>query len=253
MTNARGEIIMFHKISLFILSIGILFAVNIQANESLLFPDTSLFETEELTPAMPMIVCDNPLFQFPRKVEGTIVTHTFNIKNDGDAVLTILNVKAGCGCSTTHYDNAILPGKTGVIVLKIDTDGYGGKTYTDIIHVISNDPNTPDLELKAVGPIDSLATVSPKGVSFKGKCSDTHETIVTITPNQDYEFEITGFDLGKLKGKIDCVLKNHSKYYQLVVRNQMKTPGKYWGKIVLNTNHQQKKHFDVWVSAMLKN
>ncbi|ETR74132.1 MAG: hypothetical protein OMM_00439 [Candidatus Magnetoglobus multicellularis str. Araruama] len=229
------------KSVLYILSVLLLVGVT-HATEPPLFPDTSLFESGEFTKALPIIACDAGVFQFSQVLEGTIVKHTFEIQNRGDAILQILKVKTGCGCSTASYDNEILPGKTGKITLNIDTNGYGGKLYTDIIHVISNDSSTPDFILKASGPVDILATVTPKGISFKGKCSDSHEAIVTIEPNPKYRCEITGFDLAELKGKITCNLKKQNQMYLLTVRNQIKTPGRYWGKIVLNTNNEKHKN-----------
>jgi len=236
----------------FYIFFGLIFAVASHAADPPLFPNNQLFDNGEFTRALPIITCDANVFQFSRVLEGHVITHTFVIKNNGDAILQILEVKTGCGCSTASYDAEIPPGKSGNLTLKIDTEGYGGKQYKDVIHIISNDPNTPDFELKARGQVDSLATVSPKGVSFKGKCSSLHETMVTIEPNQNYPFEITGFDLGKLKDKVICTLIKQDRSYLLSVQNQMKKPGRYWGKIVLNTDHEKSKHLDLWVSATLK-
>jgi len=238
--------------TIFCIIIGLIFANVVHSSDQLLFPDNQLFEAGEFTKTLPIITCDADTFHFSKVLEGNIITHTYVIKNRGDAILQILKVKTGCGCSTVHYDAEIPPGKSGDLTLKIDTDGYGGKLYKDVIHVISNDPNTPDFKLTASGPVDSLATVSPKGVSFKGKCSAIHEATVTIEPNAKYSFEITGFNLGKLKDKVVCNLIRKESAYLLSVRNQMKTPGRYWGKIVLNTDHQKKKQLDLWVSATLK-
>jgi len=232
--------------------IGLIFSVPVHSSDPLLFPDNQLFETGEFTQALPIISCESDTFEFAKVLEGQLITHTFVIKNSGDAFLHILKVKTGCGCSTVNYDAEIPPGKSGNLTLKIDTDGYGGKLYKDVIHILSNDPNTPDFTLTARGPVESLAIISPKGVSFKGRCNTLHEAMVKIEPNGNDSFAITGFDLGKLKDKIACTLTKNERTYVLSVRNQMKSPGRYWGKIVLNTNHQKKKHLDLWVSANLK-
>jgi hypothetical protein len=239
------------KVFLYI-TIGLIFASFVHSTDPPLFPNNQLFETGEFTQALPQITCDVDDFRFSQVLEGIIVTHTYKVKNSGDALLQILKVKTGCGCSTVSYDNEILPGKSGNITLRINTDGYGGKQYNEIIHVMTNDPNTPDFKLTASGPVASLAIFSPKGVSFKGKCTSLHEALVTITPNNDYSFEITGINLGNLKDKIACTLTKKESAYVLSVLNQMKTPGRYWGKIILNTDHQTKKQLDLWVSANLK-
>jgi hypothetical protein len=232
--------------------IGLIFATVVYSSDQFLFPDNHLFDTGEFTKALPRITCDAKNFEFSRVLEGQIVTHTFVINNTGDAILQISNVKTGCGCSSASYDDEILPGQSGNLTLKIDTNGYGGKQYKDEIHIISNDPNTPDYIVSASGPVEELATVSPKGVSFKGKCTALHEAMVKIEPNRNYAFEITGFDLGKLKDKIVCNLIKQDSAYLLSVRNQLQTPGRYWGKVVLKTDCQNSKQLDLWVSANLK-
>jgi len=236
----------------FYIIIGLIFAITIHAADHPLFPDNQLFDNGEFTRALPIISCDANDFQFSSVLEGHLITHSYIIENNGDAILQISEVKTGCGCSTVNYDAEIPPGKTGNLTLKIDTEGYGGKQYKEVIHIISNDPNTPDFELTARGQVNSLASVSPKGVSFKGKCTALHETIVTIIPNQNYSFEITGFDLGKLKDKVICTLTKKERSYLLSVQNNMKSPGRYWGKIVLNTDHKKSKQIDLWVSATLE-
>jgi hypothetical protein len=232
--------------------IGLIFATVVYSSDQSLFPDNHLFDTGEFTKALPIITCDAENFQFSKVLEGKVITHTFVIKNTGDTILKILNVKTGCGCSSASYDDEIQPGQAGNLTLKIDTNGYGGKQYKDEIHIISNDPNTPDFILSASGPVDELATLTPKGVSFKGKCTASLEAVVTIKPNRSYPFEITGFDLGKLKDKVVCHLVKQESAYLLSVRNLMQTPGRYWGKIVLNTDCQNSKPIDLWVSANLK-
>jgi len=234
------------------ITLGLIFANIVHSSDQFLFPDNQFFDTGEYTKAVPIISCDTPAFHFSKVLEGHIIKHSYQIKNTGDAILYIIKVKTGCGCSTVSYAEEIHPGQTGDLVLKIDTDGYGGKLYKDVVHVMSNDPNTPDFELTASGPVEALASVSPKGVRFMGKSTDLHETIVRIEPNSNYSFQITGVELGKLKKKVSCTLAKQESVYVLTVRNQMKTPGRYWGKIVLNTDHQKKKQFDLWISANLK-
>ena len=222
------------------------------ADDLSLFPDTPFLQTGEFTPAVPVISCDSPVFQFSRVIDGTIIHHTFSIKNEGDALLKILKVKTGCGCSTASFDSEISAGKTGNIVLKIDTGGYGGTTYEDEILLETNDPHTPVFKLKSKGPVDSLAMITPKGVSFKGKSSEEHKKVVSIKPNENYNFKITSIDLGKLKDKVKCKLETQKGGYQLFVQNQMEKPGRYWGKLILHTDHPKQKKLNLWVSATLK-
>lgn len=82
---------------------------------------------------------------------GTPLNYTFQIKNEGKATLEIKNVAPSCGCTTSDYDKAIAPGKTGGITLVVaKTDGYKGD-ITKTATVTTNDPDhqTFVLTLKA--------------------------------------------------------------------------------------------------------
>ncbi|MBF0450962.1 MAG: hypothetical protein HQK75_09690 [Candidatus Magnetomorum sp.] len=112
--------------------------------------------------------------------------------------------------------------------------------------------HTPVFKLKTKGPVDSLAILTPKGISFKEKYRDIHKTIVSIKQNADYRFQITGIDQEKLKNKIKCIQEKQNNIYQLTILNLMNTQGRYWGKIILQTDHPKQKNIDLWMSAALK-
>ena len=47
----------------------------------------------------PKAVPSDPLYDFGSALEGTMVTHTFTIKNTGQGYLDIQGVKTSCGCT----------------------------------------------------------------------------------------------------------------------------------------------------------
>jgi hypothetical protein len=56
-----------------------------------------------------------------------LVTHTFKIKNEGDAPLVITRVQASCGCTTPDWTKEpIAAGKTGEIKITYDPAGRPG-------------------------------------------------------------------------------------------------------------------------------
>ncbi len=64
-------------------------------------------------------------------------TKVFTFINEGDAPLTITNVKTSCGCTVPSYSKTpILPGETGEINIKYDTKRLGN--FTKTITVMSN-------------------------------------------------------------------------------------------------------------------
>lgn len=93
-----------------------------------------------------LVIVEKPEFDFGKVKEGTEVTHTFKIKNEGTAELVIINVSPACGCTASDFSKSIAPDAEGIVKLTVKTAGMNGKTsrYADLI---SNDPKDPILKL----------------------------------------------------------------------------------------------------------
>lgn len=95
---------------------------------------------------LPKLLLDNPNYDFGQVTEGSEVSHTFKIINEGNADLVIKNVSPACGCTASEFSKVVAPGQIGQITLSVKTAGMSGKTerYAD---VISNDPENPFYKL----------------------------------------------------------------------------------------------------------
>ena len=92
------------------------------------------------SPPGPKLVLTSPEHSFGNVKPGTPLTHTFKIRNEGQADLEIKNVKPGCGCTAANFDKVVAPGKEGAITLKIEnTEGYKGEVMKTA-DVSTNDP-----------------------------------------------------------------------------------------------------------------
>lgn len=66
------------------------------------------------------------------------VSHTFQIKNEGEAPLVITRVIASCGCTTPEWTREpIAPGKTGELTVTFDPTGRPGP-FTKTVAIYSN-------------------------------------------------------------------------------------------------------------------
>jgi glutathione peroxidase len=101
---------------------------------------------ESQSKAAPKLVLANANYDFGNVSEGTEISHTFKIINDGNADLVIKNVSPACGCTASEFSKLVAPGQLGQITLTVKTAGMLGKTerYADII---SNDPENPFYKL----------------------------------------------------------------------------------------------------------
>jgi hypothetical protein len=88
---------------------------------------------------------------------GEEVVHVFMLTNTGNEVLSISNVLASCGCTTTSLEKtALSPGESVGLEAKVNTTGFQG-TVDKRVTVQSNDPVTPDLFLHLMLTIAGIA------------------------------------------------------------------------------------------------
>ncbi|MDR0743884.1 MAG: DUF1573 domain-containing protein [Tannerella sp.] len=84
-------------------------------------------------------VIDSAMYDFGDINEKNgAVTHSFKIKNNGEAPLVVTKVVASCGCTTPDWTKEpIAPGRTGEIKVTFDPTNRPG-TFTKTISVYSN-------------------------------------------------------------------------------------------------------------------
>ena len=77
----------------------------------------------------------------------------FVFTNEGNEPLILSNVKASCGCTTPSWTKEpIMPGKTGTIKVRYNTNNVG--SFTKTITVTSNAIDSPRVTLKIKGKVE---------------------------------------------------------------------------------------------------
>ena len=77
----------------------------------------------------------------------------FVFTNEGNEPLILSNVKASCGCTTpSRTKEPIMPGKTGTIKVRYNTNNVG--SFTKTITVTSNAIDSPRVTLKIKGKVE---------------------------------------------------------------------------------------------------
>lgn len=164
------------------------------------------------------------------------------IKNAGNEVLKITEVKPGCGCTTAPLDkNELKPGEEATLDVTLRISGYQGNV-TKSVRIASNDPTNPNkyLYLKAnifvpisIKPTTYFAfnemTVGQEATAKVTITNNTNETI-TITPEQvvpenmnvnipkklvlkgGESFEVVAKVIPDKKGYFNCSIKLHTNY-----------------------------------------
>lgn len=76
----------------------------------------------------------------------------FIFTNTGDEPLILSNVRASCGCTTPKWtQKPVMPGKTGEIGVRYNTNNQGG--FTKTITITSNAVNEPRVVVKIKGNV----------------------------------------------------------------------------------------------------
>ncbi len=141
----------------------------------------------------PKLVAEQREFSAGTVKSGEEVSHSFAIKNDGNAELQIRSVVPSCGCTASEFTRAIAPGQEGKVTLLVRTNGYSGPITKDAT-VTTNDPKMSKLVLSMsmvvkdssklggkrqgpfiVGPSDQITKRIPHGSSATAVMSITSD------------------------------------------------------------------------------
>jgi hypothetical protein len=200
----------------------------------------------------PAAVIKEAAYQFAPVVEGTAVVHEYIVENTGTAPLQIDRIKTGCGCTTADFTKTIPPGGKGNISIKGNTTGYGGNIFERHITVFTNDPQNPEVSLIMKGQVDKFADITPVTAVLKGNADAVVETQVTVQPEKNHLFKVTGSHTDKaLEGKIEYNLIVLENGYVLKIKNIQRLPGNYFGRIFLKTDNPDKPEIAIPVSGKI--
>lgn len=211
---------------------------------------------------LPKLVCIEPVKDFGTIVRGEEVYHTFEIKNEGNADLTIFEARPSCGCTIAEADKLIKPGQTGKVKTKLETKDFKGPITKDIT-IISNDPENPQYKLFLKAIIKPIVEVLPdlnlRFVKLKREVGKVQRLVVT--EEEGYEFKILGYDSTKpyIKmehkpapaDKINPIYKN--KQYEITVLITEEAPvGMVNEKIYLFTNSKKVPKLELKVLGLVR-
>ncbi|MEO7522605.1 MAG: DUF1573 domain-containing protein [Ferruginibacter sp.] len=89
------------------------------------------------------------VYDFGKTTEGEIVQYSYRFKNTGNKPLVVTDVHASCGCTVPEKpEKPVLPGETGFILVKFNSDHRPGETHKTITVNSNANPAFPELVLK---------------------------------------------------------------------------------------------------------
>jgi hypothetical protein len=109
----------------------------------------------------PRLVCDEPLHDFGTVDGSAPASHTFTLRNEGDADLLIKKIHAPCGCTTFRLENKTLaPGSTLELPVTLSLAGRKGPQQKSL-YLETNDPASPNLQLTMRGIVGNDLEITP--------------------------------------------------------------------------------------------
>jgi hypothetical protein len=187
-------------------------------------------------------------FDFGEVFEDKELSHTFFIKNTGDAPLEITSIDPDCACTAADYDRIIPPGGQGRLKLTVAPYSVLRK-FTKETKVFFNDPTRPAVVFALKGYGKPVIDIQPSHViRLRGKAGEDIQGRVRIVSNLPAPLEITGHTT-TIPHLIEISLKaeQSGKVYTLEVRDKSRAKGTYKGAIELATTSKDKPHLMVRV------
>ena len=110
---------------------------------------------------MPKAVVDNGVFDFGVMDKSGRASHEFTVTNAGNAPLTLIEGSSTCKCTVVKLDRrSIMPGESTKIKVEWTAREYLG-TFEQIAKIQTNDPQSPEIELKIKGLTTAILQFVP--------------------------------------------------------------------------------------------
>lgn len=114
------------------------------------------------------LVIQEDNFDFGALIQGDVVTHSFELANNGDGPLTISKVTPSCGCTIGRLSKETLkPREKGSLEITFNSERFTGPQHKSIT-IASNDPENPTLQIRFTAQVQIAYEITPPFVNFHG-------------------------------------------------------------------------------------
>jgi len=204
--------------------------------------------------AKPVAKVDEVTHSFGSVWIGPTLKHEFTLTNAGNAPLEITKVRPACGCTIAGtYPKTLAPGESGKFPFSMDSNKLRGK-FEKSITISTNDPATPDLQLKLAGECQRYVDVTPQTASFSRITDqEVKEQKIAIVNNSETPLQLT-VTPPPAGSKFTCELaeKTAGKNFELTIKaNPPFEPGTLRDVVSLTTNVEAQKSIQIPINATI--
>jgi len=230
-----------------------------------LFVLISVLYLAESSFSAPIIQVDSTTYDFGSVKEGQhkSITFTIPVKNVGDEVLEIKDVRVSCGCTVVDNDSLIAPGKIGYIKPRINLKGMSGDIHKSIT-IMSNSEKDESLRLTLKAFLKQIISVSPNYIRLEKKNYEQPITVHVLSENKKLKINHVSFKARKHSGEktpawqsevpvqieysltdLDSTDEHDLNMFSLSLKPVSALQENQYGEFVFVTNIPQKKEMTV--------
>lgn len=200
----------------------------------------------------PKLVLPETSYNFGEVFEDQPLSHTFEVKNLGDADLVITDIDPDCACTLADYDRRIPPGQRGRINLTIKPFSVVHE-FCKKTKIFTNDPSHRVAVIQVYGHAKPFIEIRPRHIiRFRGDPAEPHAACIRLISNQLMPLAITGYETD-IPDKISVAIETITpgKVFEVKVSNKCRRIGGYKGKIFLKTTSDKRPRLILRVFADL--
>ncbi len=186
--------------------------------------------------AGPRAEVSHTVHDFGEVFEDQALTHTFELKNSGDAPLIIKHIDSDCACTTSEADRRIPPGGVGRIQLTIEPYSVL-RQFAKKTTLFLNDPANPAIVLTMQGYGKPFIEILPNHiVRLEGKPGEEIRKQVRFVSHLQEPWEIREVRTNiPQEINIKVIPEVPGRIYVVEVSNKMREAGNFSGNIELFT------------------
>jgi hypothetical protein len=145
--------------------------------------------------AGPQIEFDTKTFDCGTVIEGKTdkLNAVFVVKNTGDKLLKLEEVRPGCGCTVVKYDTLVQPGKTAKIEAQVNIAGYRSGPISKSVTVKSNAGNEPTVALTIKATVMAVIDVSESYLGLTASNEKVPHTLYFASKKADLKVSDVSF------------------------------------------------------------
>lgn len=161
-------------------------------------------------PAAPNLTVEPPNWDFGTVLFGTPLKQEVAVRNTGDAVLEIQNVRSSCGCTGSNLGkNRLAPGEATTLRVTYDST-KGREQVRQTIRITTNDPDTPVYTFYVSGRCEPIFEFEPKNLAavnfgqLDARSERTESVVIkNIMKDRDIRLKLTRDDVPPYKLKLE--------------------------------------------------